>query len=64
LTKNIDSGNIIYSDFTEVKLSEFNFNDVPESIDNKDYVPTRKHQEILVNRSRYNSTTVVIYSGQ
>jgi len=47
-----------------VKISELNCNDVPKSIENKGYVPTRKHQAKLVNRSRYNSKTKVIGSGQ
>jgi hypothetical protein len=62
--KNIDSGNIIDADFNEVKISELNFNDVPKNIENKTWVPTRKHQAKLVNPSRYNSKTEVIDSGQ
>ena len=62
--KNIDSGNIIDADFSEVKISELNFNDVPKIIDHKGYVSTRKHQAKLINRSRYTPKTEVVGRGQ
>jgi len=54
--KNIDSGNILDADFTEVKNSEINFND--------DYVQPRKPQAKLINRSRYTPKNEVIGRGQ
>jgi hypothetical protein len=64
VNKNINSGNTIDVDFTEVKASELNFNDVPKSIENKRFVPIRKNQAKLVNRSSYNFITEVVDSGQ
>jgi hypothetical protein len=54
----------IWGPFAIFTFVELIVGDAPVSIVNKGYVPTRKHQAKLVNRSRYNPKNEVIDSGQ